>query len=199
MSNLENLTSKIIEDANKEAEKLLSEAKKEENKIVDEKIKKANKAKEQIIERTKRESRTKAERVISNAHLKVRNNKLEAKQEMINKVFDKAVIKLQNLSKDEYLNFVKSSILSLDIEGDEEIIVSPNDKDKIDISLMLTLNNQLKAKGKKALLKISNENRNIKGGFILYKNGIEINNSFEALVDSLRDELEQEIIEALFS
>ncbi len=68
---------------------------------------------------------------------------------MINKVFDKAVIKLQNLSKDEYLNFVKSSILSLDIEGDEEIIVSPNDKDKIDISLMLTLNNQLKAKGKK--------------------------------------------------
>ncbi|ACQ52891.1 V-type ATP synthase subunit E family protein [Clostridium botulinum] len=199
MSNLENLTSKIIEDANKEAEKLLSEAKKEENKIVDEKIKKANKAKEQIIERAKRESRTKAERVISNAHLKVRNNKLEAKQEMINKVFDKAVIKLQNLSKDEYLNFVKSSILSLDIEGDEEIIVSPNDKDKIDISLMLTLNNQLKAKGKKALLKISNENRNIKGGFILYKNGIEINNSFEALVDSLRDELEQEIIEALFS
>ncbi len=68
---------------------------------------------------------------------------------MINKVFDEAVIKLQNLSKDEYLNFVKSSILSLDIEGDEEIIVSPNDKDKIDISLMLTLNNQLKAKGKK--------------------------------------------------
>ncbi|HCL4438213.1 V-type ATP synthase subunit E [Clostridium botulinum] len=199
MSNLENLTSKIIEDANKEAEKLLSEAKKEENKIVDEKIKKANKAKEQIIERAKRESKTKAERVISNAHLKVRNNKLEAKQEMINKVFDEAVIKLQNLSKDEYLNFVKSSILSLDIEGDEEIIVSPNDKDKIDISLMLTLNNKLKAKGKKDLLKISNENRNIKGGFILYKNGIEINNSFEALVDSLRDELEQEIIEALFS
>ncbi len=68
---------------------------------------------------------------------------------MINKVFDEAVIKLQNLSKDEYLNFVKSSILSLDIEGDEEIIVSPNDKDKIDISLMLTLNNKLKAKGKK--------------------------------------------------
>lgn len=118
---------------------------------------------------------------------------------MINKVFDEAVIKLQNLSKDEYLDFVKSSILSLDIEGDEEIIISPNDKDKMDVNFMLTLNNKLKAKGKKGLLKISNENRNIKGGFILYKNGIEINNSFEALVDSLRDELEQEIIEALFS
>ncbi|MFV3011436.1 V-type ATP synthase subunit E [Clostridium botulinum] len=199
MSNLENLTSKIIEDANKEAEKLLSEAKKEENEIVDEKVKKANKAKEQIIEKTKREAKTKAERVISNTHLKVRNNKLEAKQEMINKVFDEAVIKLQNLPQEEYLNFIKNSILSLDIEGDEEIIVSSNDKDKIDISFMLTLNNKLKNKGKKELLKISNENRDIKGGFILYKNGIEINNSFEALVDSLRDELEQEIIEALFS
>jgi len=199
LSNLENLTSKIIEDANKEAEELLSEAKKEENKIVDEKVKKGNKAKEQIIEKSKREAKTKAERIISNTHLKIRNNKLEAKQEMINKVFDEAVIKLQNLSKDEYLDFVKSSILSLDIEGDEEIIISPNDKDKMDVNFMLTLNNKLKAKGKKGLLKISNENRNIKGGFILYKNGIEINNSFEALVDSLRDELEQEIIEALFS
>lgn len=68
---------------------------------------------------------------------------------MINKVFDEAVIKLQNLSKDEYLDFVKSSILSLDIEGDEEIIISPNDKDKMDVNFMLTLNNKLKAKGKK--------------------------------------------------
>lgn len=199
MSNLENLTSKIIEDANKKAEELLSEAKKEENKIVDEKVKKANKEKEQIIEKAKREAKTKAERIISNTHLKIRNNKLEAKQEVINKVFDEAVIKLQDLSKDEYLNFIKSSILSLDIEGDEEIIVSDNDKDKIDISFIETLNEQLKGKCKKGLLKVSNETRNIKGGFILYKNGIEINNSFEALVDSLRDELEQEIIEALFS
>lgn len=71
------------------------------------KSKKANKAKEQIIEKTKREAKTKAERVISNTHLKVRNNKLEAKQEMINKVFDEAVIKLQNLPQEEYLNFIK--------------------------------------------------------------------------------------------
>lgn len=199
MSNLENLTSKIIEDANKEAEKLLSEAKKEENKILDEKIEKAHKAKEQIIENSKREAKTKAERIVSNTHLKIRNNKLEAKQQMINKVFNEAIIKLQDLSKDEYLNFIKSSILYLDIEGDEEIIMSANDKDKIGMNFIQTLNNQLKDKGKKGLLKVSNEDRNIKGGFILYKNGIEINNSFEALVDSLRDELEQEIIEALFS
>lgn len=199
MSNLENLTSKIIEDANKKAEEIINEAKKEEKKTIEEKVKKANILSEEIVEKAKREAETKAERIISNAHLQVRNSKLEAKQEIIDKVFYEAIEKLQNLSKDEYLGFVKNSILSLDIDGDEEVIISDNDKDKIDNSFIETLNNELINKGKKGLLKLREEKRNTKGGFILYKNGIEINNSFEALVNSLRDELEQEIIDALFS
>ena len=38
-----------------------------------------------------------------------------------------------------------------------------------------------------------------KGGFILEKDGIEINNTFEALVSSLRDDLEFEVARVLFS
>ena len=38
-----------------------------------------------------------------------------------------------------------------------------------------------------------------KGGFILENNGIEINSTYEALVSSLRDELEFEVAKVLFN
>ena len=37
------------------------------------------------------------------------------------------------------------------------------------------------------------------GGFILEKDGIEINNTFEALVSSLKEELEFEVAKELFN
>lgn len=40
---------------------------------------------------------------------------------------------------------------------------------------------------------------NFKGGFILENNGIEINSTYEALVSSLRDELEFEVAKVLFN
>lgn len=36
------------------------------------------------------------------------------------------------------------------------------------------------------------------GGFILEKNGIEINNTFEALVGSIKDDLSLEVAKMLF-
>jgi V/A-type H+/Na+-transporting ATPase subunit E len=53
-------------------------------------------------------------------------------------------------------------------------------------------------KKKTSELKFSSDARDIKSGFIVLKNGIEINNTFESLVNSLRDELEPEIVNALF-
>ena len=52
---------------------------------------------------------------------------------------------------------------------------------------------------KKGELKLSNETRDIKGGFILEKNGIEVNNTFEALVNSLKEDLEYEVANVLFN
>ena len=51
----------------------------------------------------------------------------------------------------------------------------------------------------KANISLSNETGNFKGGFVLEKDGIEINNTFEALVNSLRDDLSLEVARVLFS
>lgn len=199
MSNLSNLTSKIIEDANIKAKEIVSSALIQETEILNKSKSQAEKRKAEIIEKSKIEAVTKKERVISNALLEVRDNKLKAKQEIIEKVFDESLTKLNNLSMEQYSSFVKNYILSLDICGDEEIIVGEKESNKISSELLSDINSLLKEKGKKGELKLSLQTRNIQGGFILYKNGIEINCTFEDLVPSLRDELEDEVVGVLFN
>ncbi len=61
------------------------------------------------------------------------------------------------------------------------------------------INSELTQKGKLGKLSLSDEIRDFKAGFILEKNGIEINNSFEALISSMKDELEYEVARLLFN
>ena len=61
------------------------------------------------------------------------------------------------------------------------------------------INTELKAKGLKGEIKISETVGSFRGGFVLEKGGVEVNNTFEALVDSLKDELEFEVAQVLFN
>ena len=67
-----------------------------------------------------------------------------------------------------------------------------NDEDPLD------LNNKLIGLGKKGKISILT-NGNFDRGFILDRNGIQINNTFESLVKSLRSELELEVTKVLFN
>ncbi|MNO55752.1 V-type proton ATPase subunit E [compost metagenome] len=96
-------------------------------------------------------------------------------------------------------NFIKHTILDLDIEGDETIILNEDGKSKIDDKFVEDLNFIFLARNKKGELKVREENGNFKGGFIIEKNGVEINNTFESLMDSMKDELEYEVSKALFN
>ncbi|MCY6484661.1 V-type ATP synthase subunit E [Clostridium aestuarii] len=198
MSSINNLTSKIIEDANNTYKQLIEDAKSKEKDLINKRILEAEKEKKSIISKAESEAKTKAERIISNAELQVRNMKLDAKQQMLDKVFQIALEKLSEFSQKDTLKFIRESILLLDIDGDEELIIGEN-CNEVTPEFISELNKALKAQGKLGILKLSSERRNIKGGYILSKNGIEINNTFEALTMSLRDELESEVASALFS
>lgn len=196
MSNVNNLTSKILKDAEDKKAEIISKANDEKEKILSKKVSKAKGIETEIIEKAKAEATTKKGRIISAAELKVRNNKLTAKQEVIKEVFEESVEKLASLSNDEFLKFVKETILSLNIDGDEKLILNEAGMKVIDNKFLEEVNKELGAKGK---LTLATESRNFKGGFILEKNGIEINSTYEALVSSLRDELEFEVASVLFN
>jgi V/A-type H+/Na+-transporting ATPase subunit E len=196
MANINNLTSKILKDAEERKESILASGEEEKEKILSKKLAKAKELEEEIINKATAEAKSKKERILSSASLKVRNDKLLAKQEIIKEVFEKSVEKLSSISGNELLDFVRESILSLGEIGEQTMTLNKNGMDIVDLTFMYELNQAL---GEKGNIKLSQEMGNFKGGFILEKDGIQINNTFEALVSSLKDELEFEVARALFN
>ena len=198
MSNLKNITSKIIKDAEEKRDEILNAAQVESDSIIAKETKKAKNLEVELIEKAKIEAKARENRVISNARLKVRNNELKAKQDMISKVFEKAVERLNSLSTLEYKEYILRALDSLDLEGTEILIINKKDEDVINNKFLLDLNNKLIGLGKKGKISILT-NGNFDRGFILDRNGIQINNTFESLVKSLRSELELEVTKVLFN
>ena len=194
MSNVKNMTSKILKDAEAGKENILAAAEEEKNKIISKKVSSANEIAQEILEKAEVEAKSKKERVISSAKLKVRNNKLAAKQEIIDEVFEKSIDKLTKLSKEDFLNFVKNAISSMNLSGKQTLILNEEGLKFVDEAFIDELNKNVDAQ-----IILGETAGNFKGGFILENNGIEINSTFEALVSSLRDELEFEVAQVLFS
>ena len=183
MSNLENLVQKILDDAKKEADLITEEANKKKEEIVNLKVKEANEAKTRILEKASREAEMIKDRIISNAELSARDEKLNAKQVIIEKVFSLAKENLKSLNEDDFIKFLKGNIETMTLNGSEVLIVPEYMKEKV-ISLGLSL-------------KVS-EDETVESGFLIKNNNVIMNYSFESLVDFLREELEGEIAVKLF-
>lgn len=196
MASVNNLTSKILRDAEDRKESILASAEEEKNNILSKKIAKAKELEKEIIQKAELEAKTKKERILSSASLKVRNNKLSVKQEVIKEVFEKSIDMLATISGDDFLRFIKNSILSLGEIGEQTLILNKDGMEVVDLTFIYDLNQSL---GDKGNIKLSPNTGNFKGGFILESNGIEINNTYEALVSSLKDELEFEVARVLFN
>jgi V/A-type H+-transporting ATPase subunit E len=82
--------------------------------------------------------------------------------------------------------------------GEEEVILSEGSTRKLSDGFISKVNDALAAAGKKGSIRISDETRNISGGFILKSQGVEINNSFEAVIRLYRDEIEPKVAEIFF-
>lgn len=183
MSNISNLTSKILEDAEDKKTSILNDANEQRDKIIAKKEEEASAEEKLILERAERDAAARKERIISGAELNSRNEKLAAKQKVINLVFESSVEALCNLSNEELKDFVTDSILNSGIEGNQNLILNEEGAKVITTEVLNEINNKLNSK---ATITLSSEKRNFKGGFILEKDGIEINNTYEALVSSIK-------------
>ena len=175
MSNISNLTSKILEDAEDKKTSILNDANEQRDKIIAKKEEEASAEEKLILERAERDAAARKERIISGAELNSRNEKLAAKQKVINLVFESSVEALCNLSNEELKDFVTDSILNSGIEGNQNLILNEEGAKVITTEVLNEINNKLNSK---ATITLSSEKRNFKGGFILEKDGIEINNTY---------------------
>ena len=183
MSNLNNLISKILNDAKEEADKIVRSAEEKAKQKYDLEIKKIATKKQTLLENARRERELLSDRIKSSANLKARNEKLKAKQIVIDKVINKLKTKLVNMNEKEYINYLNQNIDKKSITG-KELIVKKE------------FLNKVKKEFPSAKVK---ENEFVTSGFIIEENGIQENYTFEVKLDFMRDELEVEISKLLFS
>ena len=183
MSNLDNLTSKIITDAKSKADGIIKDAEEKAKQKYDLEIKKAIAKKQTLLENARRECELLSDRIKSSANLKARNEKLKAKQTIINKVIDKLKAKLVNMNESDYINYLNQNIDKSSIAG-KELIVKKEFVEKVKKEFPT-------AKVKK--------NEFVTSGFVIEENGVQENYTFEVKLDFMRDELEVEISKLLFS
>lgn len=79
MSNINNLTSKIIKDAEDKKAVILADAANEKNRILTKKQEAASSVEKTILEKAEREAASRKERIISSAQLQLRNENIRSK------------------------------------------------------------------------------------------------------------------------
>jgi V/A-type H+/Na+-transporting ATPase subunit E len=188
---IKNITDKILSDAKEKAAEILASSSKEAAAFVSSKISEASNQEAYLINKAKEEAEARKNRIIQNAELTARNEKLVAKHQVINKTFDYSLESLEKLSDSDFINFVKSTLKSYKISGDGFLKVNKARYDLITPEVLRDIN---AFAGTNFVLGRAID----KDGFIVEQRGIQINCTFEALVDSLKEDLIFDVTKILF-
>lgn len=198
MAGIEKIKEQILQDCESTVNSILEEAKKQAETIINKAEFQANEKAESIRKKAVNDSLEKVRIANSMVELEMRKSKLLTKQNIIDEVFNKVLDRLGSLDDAEYEKLIFSMLLNSIETGDEEVVLSSNRKSKISEGFINNINQSLVSAGKKGNVKLSDKTADIIGGFILKSQGIEINNSFEALIRLNRDEIEPKVAQILF-
>lgn len=190
---VENITANILSDAKQVAEVSLMNAEKSKEEIISKAKDEAEAIKQEAAEKANKDAENLKSRKLSAAELQSRKMMLSAKQEAIKKSFEEALKKLRAMPEDQYIEFLTNEIIKVPY-SEGTIVLNKQDRDKIGEKLVKAVNDKLKAEK----FTLSNETVNSQGGFVLRSGAIIINNTFETILDSIKDELTNEVANALF-
>lgn len=190
---IDNITTKILSDAKDAADASLMNADKTKQEIINNAKSEAEVLIKSALEKAAKDAEDLKSRKISAAELQGRKMLLSAKQEAIKKSFGAVIEMLKTMPNQEYLNFLADEIVKIpNCEG--TIILNAKDRQNIGDRLVKAVNDRLNAQ--KVVL--GNGTTSASGGFVLKKGNIEINSTFETMIDSMKDNLTGEIADALF-
>src|SRR3972149_1613574 len=192
----EGVVQKILADADAEAEKIKTEAQKKQD---DEQAKL-----EQQLDEFKKQTKTLAEKaardekshLLAAARMDIAKQHLAEKRKILDEVFEKTGKQLQNLPVEQYRSLMAKLMLAMAENGDAEIIIGGN-AHRPDPQLINKVNEQLTS-DKKGILKLSGKKEDIEGGFLLKRDKISTNVTFDVLLNNARKELEIKLAKELF-
>ena len=193
------ITKEILEDAEKEAEKTILRAEAEAERLLERAKEEAERRYDAIIRDGKERIRVKERQMISLFDLESKNRILRTKEEIISKVFNEVLKRLQRYTQTEdYINCLIRLIFeaSGQIRSDT-LIIRLNERD----SKIITeekLNEFSRKMGIK-LIKSKETADSIGGVIVMTPDGrIVVDNTFENRLRLLRDSLRARVAEILF-
>jgi len=198
MAGVDNIKERILQDAELKAKEIMDKARLQANEIIEKANQKAASRAKEISQKSVYDVSEKKRIINSIVELEMRKDVLASKQQAIEEVFDKVLERMNNFEGSKYEKVIFDMLLASVESGEEEIVMSGAGKSKLSADFISKLNKALAAAGKKGNVKLSDETRDISGGFILKSQGVEINNSFEAIIRLFRDEIEPKVAEIFF-
>jgi V/A-type H+/Na+-transporting ATPase subunit E len=201
----EKIVSSIISEAQTKANLIKEEAEVESKSILEEGEKVALIEKEKILEDGKKQSTMRYQQIISEAKMNSRRMGLDAREEIIEESFKKAVENLKEIASSdstEYKESLNEIIIEAALEiggGDLIVSVKAEDVAKIKVSIS-SIENEVKEKtGNETKLEIGDNINTIGGAVVKTKNGeIEVNNTIEARLLRFKKSLRSEVARILF-
>lgn len=173
MNGIERITARIEADGRAEAEAILEKGRAEAAAVEEEYRRRAENERAALKEQAEKKARERGERLVSAAAMESRKTLLAARQEMVEKAFAQALDRLCSLPREEYVE-VLAALLERCATGGEEVIFSRADRERVGEETLK------KAAGKQ--LRLAEETRPLRGGFVLRKGKVEVNCAFETLV-----------------
>jgi len=190
---LAQITEKIERDARAEADKILERSREQETIIKRETEAEVKRLEESARERFDKERPEIFRRREIVAKLDVGKIRLGAERRLISEVFEIGLEEMKHLGKEEYIAFCER-LLKEGIESGDEVIEFSSGEKYLGSSWVEAFN---KANGTK--LKVSDRRGDFAGGFVLSNGRIAINCTWEMLIQSASENLENEVVSRLFS
>lgn len=192
---LDDIIRKIGEDARAEADSLLSVARAEAEGIVQKAQKEAEALRAELKQKSEKRAEEHANRIKILAGLEERKDILREKKRLIDDAFAKAEERIRSFAPEEQRQFLKPLVLGAVESGNEEIIPPASQREIYTKAFLDSINKELGARGN---LRLSEENGEFAGGFILREGKKEVNQTLKSLINHYSDRLEPQIAAILF-
>jgi vacuolar-type H+-ATPase subunit E/Vma4 len=204
MSDIQQLEQEILQDAQNKANEILKDAKKEAELIHQQ----ANKKRKELMEKLDREiiqeQETEIQRELSRIRIRnkiqIENIKESLIQEIINNSMDQ-IQKMRETKDQKYLSALTNLIITSGkvLEGgDLTVALHSDDITSVDKSYLEA--EITRQSGNETHIELSSpKNSTIKGGTMLYKGSLAVDNTFEAIFDRRKEIIRNELNSLIFN
>ena len=129
MNGIDKITQRIGADTQAEIDRILADAAVQAEAAADKFRTQAEAEDRDLLAKSERAAAEREERLVSAAQMEARKTLLTAKQEMVERAYQRALEKLRSLPQEQYVELLAALLVRASSTGREEVVFSPEDRE----------------------------------------------------------------------